>query len=216
MIRTHILLLSVCTLPLAGCGVPFMAGAAATGAYIGLQEKGARNVVMDTKLKVAVKERLTAVDIDHLLDIGVTVFEGDVLLTGVVPKKDAGLVALETARGTSDVKRVYNELFVGEYTAAQQARDLWIATQYKARLMGNRDTFPLNYTVTTVHGHVYIMGYVASDGEHRHVLHVLRTTPGVQKVHDYLRLSVSGDDPRREKLSEDLLEIEPAPSLPES
>jgi hyperosmotically inducible protein len=191
-------------------------GAAATGAYMGLQERSAEQIAMDTKVKIHIKDKLTNANYKYFGEIGVTVFEGDVLLTGVVESREEGEKILAITRGTPDVKRVYNELFVGSgYSASQRAQDTWIFTQIKARLMGNRETFPINYAVDVVNSHVYIMGYVLEDEEHEHVLHILRTTKGVTQVHDYLRLSSSGEDPRKKEAIQTNLKKEAPAVLPE-
>jgi osmotically-inducible protein OsmY len=191
-------------------------GAAATGAYMGLQERSAEQIVMDTKVKIHIKDKLTSENYTYFGEIGVTVFEGDVLLTGVVKSREEGAKILALARSTPDVKRVYNELFVGSgYSTSQRAQDTWIFTQIKARLMGKRETFPINYAVDVVNSHVYIMGYVGGDEEHEHVLHILRTTKGVTQVHDYLRLSPSGEDPRKAEPLKTNLKREAPAVLPE-
>lgn len=174
---------------LAACPAPLLVGAAATGAFIGLQERDAAQVAKDTNTKIFIKDKLTSTNFKYLSNITVNVFEGDVLLTGIVPDREAGEHVLALSRSTPNVQRVYNELLVGAtYPKQQKARDIWVSTQIKPRLLGNRQTFPINYNVSVVNGHVYIIGYATSDVEHEHVLHVLRTTQGVVQVHDYLRI----------------------------
>ncbi|MFZ2620130.1 MAG: BON domain-containing protein [Alphaproteobacteria bacterium] len=204
---------------LAGCAAPGVAmGLAATGAYVGLQERSSAQVALDAKMKVHILDRLSSAKLSYVSDVGVTVFEGDVLLTGIVPNKQQGLQVLELVRAVPDVKRVYNELFVGaDYPTKQQAQDTWIYAQIQPRLMGNRQTFPINYAISVVNGHAYIMGYVVATEEHEHVLHILRTTKGVVQVHDYLRLSASGKDPRTPDASGiNGIGMQPAPALPET
>ena len=198
-------LATVLSTQLAACPAPILFGAAATGAYIGLQERDAAQVAKDTKIKVHIKDKLTSTNFKYLSNITVNVFEGDVLLTGIVPDREAGEHVLALTRSTTDVQRVYNELLVGNsYPAKQKARDVWISTQIKPRLLGNRQTFPINYNVSVVNGHVYIIGYTTSDVEHEHVLHVLRTTQGVVQVHDYLRILQESEKPETQPIGNDV------------
>ncbi len=172
---------------LGGCAAPLVVGAAASAGYVGLQNRPAKQVAADTEIKVRIKDQLTQANFGYLTDIGIDVFYGDVLLTGVVPTNREGERVLETVRRTQGVKKVYNELFVGSaYTAGQKAKDAWIATQIQPRLLGAKDAYPLNYLITVVNNHVYIMGDTTTQGEKDHVIHILRTTRGVQQVHDYL------------------------------
>lgn len=175
-----------CTM-LAGCAAPLLLGGAATAGYIGLQNRPTEQIAADTEVKVRVKNQLSSSQINYLTDVGIDVFYGNVLLTGVVPTNAEGDKVLNLVRQTSGVKKVYNELFVGAaYTTGQKAKDAWIATQIQPRLLGAKDAYPLNYLITVVNNHVYIMGDTLNEGEKDHVLHILRTTRGVQQVHDYL------------------------------
>lgn len=177
---------------LGGCAAPLVIGAAATAGYVGLQARPAKQVANDTDLKVRLKDNLGHLKAGYLANIGVDVFYGDVLLTGVVPTQAQGDQILQLVRQTPGVKKVYNELFVGAaYTTAQRAKDAWILTQIQPRLIGTRDAYPLNYMVSVVNNNVYVMGVCGSTTEKEHVLHVLATTAGVQKVHDYLTVDTS-------------------------
>ncbi|RYG62135.1 MAG: BON domain-containing protein [Alphaproteobacteria bacterium] len=172
---------------LAGCAAPVVLGAAAGAGYIGLQNRPAKQVAADTEVKVRVKDNLTQANFGYLTDIGIDVFYGDVLLTGVVPSNKEGERVLDLVRRTPGVKKVYNELFVGSaYPTGQKAKDAWISAQLQPRLLGAKDAYPLNYLITVVNNHVYIMGDTGTQGEKDHVIHILRTTRGVQQVHDYL------------------------------
>jgi osmotically-inducible protein OsmY len=165
--------------------VPMGLGAGA--GFVGLQDRPAGQTADDTGLKLGIKKNLATVQGSWLTDIGIDVYYGDVLLTGIVATREEGEKVLDIVRRTDGVKRVYNELFVGAaYSAAQRARDGWIAAQIQPRLLGAQDAFPLNYLITVVNNNVYIMGSAGSPAEHEHVLHVLRTTKGVAQVHDYL------------------------------
>ena len=90
--RTSLRLLSatVLSVSVASCAVPVVAGVGATAAFVGLQERSAEQVALDTKIKVHIKDRLTQKNYKYFGDIGVAVFENEVLLTGIVPTKEAG------------------------------------------------------------------------------------------------------------------------------
>lgn len=173
----------------AACTVPVVLGAGAAAGYVGLQARPAEQIAADTKIKVSIKDKLTAIKFNYLADVGVDVFMNDVLLTGIVPTKEDGEKILDIARRTEGVAKVYNELFVGaQYSPSQKAKDAWIATQIQPRLIGDRETFPLNYLINVVNGHVYVIGSASSPEEYKHLLHILSTVSGVVQVHDYIRM----------------------------
>lgn len=188
MMRTPLLATALAsTLLLSGCGVPLVLGAGAAAGYVGLQTRPSGQVAADTDTKVRVKAALASKDYRFLGDIGTDVFYNDVLVTGVVPTRAEGEQVIALIQSTTGVRKVYNELFVGDaYTTAQRAKDAWIATQIKPRLIGTNGVYPLNYMISVVNNHVYALGSVSSADERNNVLHLLRTTPGVAQVHDYL------------------------------
>jgi osmotically-inducible protein OsmY len=172
---------------LGGCGVPLIMGAGAAAGYVGLQTRPSGQVAADTDTKVRIKSYLAQKDYRFLGDIGTDVFYGDVLVTGVVPTREQGEEIITLISKTQGVRKVYNELFVGSsYTTAQRAKDAWIAAQIKPRLIGTKGVYPLNYMISVVNNHVYALGSVETADERANALHLLRTTPGVAQVHDYL------------------------------
>lgn len=187
-ITNRLLLCLLATSALSGCAAPLLLGAAATAGYVGLQTRPAAQVGADSETKIRIKDRLAQARFAYLGEIGVDVFYGDVLLTGTVPTMAEAERVLQIVQQTQGVGKVYNELFTDTAsTVSQKARDTWIATQIQPRLLGTRQSLPLNYLISVVNGHVYIIGEVASSDERNHTLHVLRTTKGVVQVHDYLR-----------------------------
>jgi osmotically-inducible protein OsmY len=183
-----------CLLPLVALATsacfPLILGAGAGAGYVGLQDRPVGQTTEDTGLKISLKNNLTRLNSIYLTDIGIDVYYGDVLLTGIVATHDDGEKVLDTVRRTPGVKHVYNELFVGSaYTPAQKTRDAWISAEIQPRLFGAKDAYPLNYLITVVNNNVYIMGSASTPAEHEHVLHILRTTKGVTAVHDYLTIA---------------------------
>jgi osmotically-inducible protein OsmY len=179
--------LTVSGILLSGCALPLIAGAAGTAGYIGFQQRPSAQIAEDTNIKASIKKALTQRYEGYFTDVGVDVFYGNVLLTGMVPTEAEAEKVAAMARSLQGVNRVYNNMFVGmTYTSSQKARDTWISTKIQSRLLGTNDAYPLNYLISVVDGHVYILGSASTVAEKTHVLHVLQTTTGVVQVHDYL------------------------------
>lgn len=184
------LLLAGSALVLSACTAPLLIGAGAVAGYTAIQEKGPATVVDDVRLKTFVKDRLTQQHYTNFASIGVSVLQGEVMLTGVVNNEEERNEVVNTVRAVPDVIMVFDELIVSDaYTAAQRAEDTWIGTQIKGRMTAAKGVYAVNYTVETVQGHVYVMGLANSQSELERVLHILRTTKGVTQVHNYIRLS---------------------------
>lgn len=176
---------------LSGCAIPgaVMVGGLATGTYLGVQERGAKTAMVDTKIKTHIKDRLTGLHYSYLTGVGVSVLEGEVLLTGVLPDSTARPDIVRTVRETEGVKKVYDELVIGKTSTAERAQDTWLGTQIKARFAGAKNVYAINYITEVVQGEVYVLGLVGSQSELEQVLHIARTTKGVKVVHNYLRMS---------------------------
>lgn len=176
---------------LAGCAIPgaVVVGGLATGAYLGVQERGPKAAIFDTKVKTHIKDRLTNLNYTYLTGVGVSVMQGEVMLTGVIPDATARPDILKTVHETPGVQHVYDEIIVGTYSPAERAQDTWLATQIKGRFAGAKNVYAINYITEVVKGEVYVLGLVGSQAELEQVLHLARTTKGVKVVHNYLRLT---------------------------
>lgn len=190
-IRPAFLILTT-SLFLSACGAPgLLLGAGATAGVVGLQERPAGQTVSDTRLKVQIKQMLAEQDAGTLSDIGIDVYYGDVLITGILPSTTQGDRIVAAVRRVIGVNKVYNELFLGSvYTTGQKAKDAWISARISPLLLTDSHAYPLNYLTTVVNGHVYVFGAARTEGERDHVVHLLSTVSGVRQVHDYLRIGV--------------------------
>lgn len=172
----------------AGCA-PLIVGGVATAGYMSLQDRGVKAALWDTKVKTHIKERLTSKRYQYATEVGVSVIQGRVLLTGVVENAASAVEVEKIARAVEGVNDVYNELFTdGIYPADQYSKDTWMATHLRGRLIGAEDINATNYIVSVVNGEAYIMGLTASTSERERVLHIARTTKGVTVAHNYVKL----------------------------
>lgn len=173
---------------LTGCAPVVVGGVAAAG-YIAAQERGAQAVMTDTKIKTHIKDKLTAKHYTYLTKVEVTVLQGDVFLTGVLSSPQEAAEVERIARSVPDVKNVYNDLFSdGVYPATQYSKDSFVSTQVRGRFLSAKDVYSINYFVRVVNGNVYLIGLAGSQSEMERALHLARTTKGVQKVVNYIRL----------------------------
>ena len=171
-----------------GC-VPLFLGGVATAGYMSVQDRGAKAALIDTKIKTNIKERLTSTRYQYATEVGVNVVEGQVLLTGVVMNAKSAVEVEKIVRAVDGVESVYNELYTdGIYPAEQYTADTWILTQLRARLIGAQDVNATNYILSAVNGQVYIMGLTDSNSERERVMHMARTTKGVKRVKNYVKL----------------------------
>ena len=111
---------------------------------------------IETKAKVNINAADEGYDAAHL---SVVSFNGFVLLVGQVPSEELKTLATDVVRRIEDVRRIYNELEVGEATGAgTRANDTWITTQVKSKLLASSDTPGRRVKVVTENSVVYLMG----------------------------------------------------------
>lgn len=179
---------------LGGC-VGAVVGGGATAATAAAQERGFRGAVDDTVIRARINDLWLAHDIDMYRKVSLSVIEGRVLLTGKVEQSRVRLDAVRLAWQADGVREVINEIIVtSEGSIGAYARDTWISTQLKTRILFDRSIFSINYSIETVAGVVYLMGIAQDQAELNRVTNHARNLNYVKKVVSYVRLK---DDPRR-------------------
>ena len=139
--------------------------------------------ISDIALYTSVRKNLSAVESKFLLDIQVTVFQGEVLLTGALPSIDLIDKAIETTWKTPDVQRVYNYIRLGKtQDFVNTSFDAAAASAIKTQLMLTKGIKASNYKIVVESGVVYVMGLESSPEEWESAREVIAGTAGVQKI----------------------------------
>ncbi|MDE3016155.1 MAG: BON domain-containing protein [Pseudomonadota bacterium] len=180
---------------LSGC-VPLLIGGGTEAAVVVAQERSVGNALDDAGILVKIKDLYAQHDYKDLLaNVDVKVVEGRVLLAGNVDTPEAQIEAVRLAWQALGVKEVMNNVQVNDKSGFwNYARDVWISTQIRTKLVLTRDIRSINYSVITVNQVVYLMGIAQNQDELNRVTYVTGTTPYVQRVVSYVVLK---DDPRR-------------------
>lgn len=181
---------------LAGCvGAAVGAGAIATSAAV--QERGLKGGIDDTVIRARINSLWLDHDVDMYRLVSLSVVEGRVLLTGQVRLPQMRIDAVRLTWKAKGVREVINEIKVtDEGGIISYARDGWISTQLKSRLLFDKKILSINYSIETVNGAVYLMGIAQNQEELDRVTNHARTLRYVKRVVSYVQLK---DDPRRHK-----------------
>jgi osmotically-inducible protein OsmY len=185
----------IAALALSGCW-PILFGAGTETAVVVAQERSVGNAVDDAGILLKIKDQYARTDYKDLLaNVEIKVVEGRVLLTGNVDKPQSQIDAVRLAWTVVGVKEVINEIQISDKAGfANYARDVWISTQVKSRLLFTKDIRSVNFSIITVNQTVYVMGIAQDQSELNRVTNVCSTTQYVQKVVSYVRMK---DDPAR-------------------
>lgn len=173
---------------LAGCAPAIVGGAAVVGGSL-VKEKGVSGSLTDTQIATKIRVSLYQKNPDLHHRVSVNVQNSEVLLTGAVPTNEEHLEAVKTAWEAKGVKRVIDNIAVSEgASVGVYAKDTWITTQVKTKLLFDGDIQSANYSIKTVSGNVYVMGIAQDQAELERAINHARNVEGVKKVVSYVKI----------------------------
>jgi osmotically-inducible protein OsmY len=180
---------------LSGC-LETAVGAGAVAGSASLQERGVKGAVSDTAIRAEIDHYWLEKDHTYFINLNLQVYEGRVLVTGVVADADVRATAIQLAWKAKGVREVINEIEVVPQGTGfiDYARDSAISTELKARLLFAKDINSVNYSSEVVNGSVYFLGVAQTQGELDQALNIARNIKNVKRVVSNMLMK---DDPRR-------------------
>lgn len=148
--------------------------------------------VSDSWITSKVKSKLAADPEVNPFEIDVDTNDGVVRLSGVVESESDRREAEQIARDTDGVKRVVNQIDVGERSMGAQMSDAGITSKVKAKLAADPQVTAMNVDVDTIEGVVTLTGLVRTEDQKVEAEELARATDGVKDVRNLLE--VQGDE----------------------
>ncbi len=183
-----LLVLLALALPgLAGCASAVVGAGAAAG-IAAFEERPVKVIARDSKMSAELKIALLEISEQHFAKVGIEVFEGRVLLTGVVPTEQMRADAVSAAWKIAGIKAVLNELAIGDQALTDTARDGWITTQLTSKLTFDKHVRAINYAIETVGGTIYLIGIAQNQAELDRVIAHARSVGYVRNVISHVRV----------------------------
>ncbi len=172
---------------LGGCAGVVIGGGAAVGtaAY---QERGVRGVARDLATATKLRTKLLETGEAYVTGVGIEVYEGRVLLTGILEKEPMRAAAVNLAWKTEGVKDVINEIQIGQSSLRDIARDSWITAQLKTKITFDNKILAINFSIETVNGIVYLIGIAQDQGELDRILTHGRGIDYVRRIISHVRV----------------------------
>lgn len=187
-ILTHTAIALSLVLLTSACAPVIVAGGAGAVAAT-TSERGLGGTFDDIGIKTGIQKRWFEKDADMVKRFDLTVQEGRVLITGIARDPQQKLMASQVAWEAQGVKEVINEATLdGTMTVGSYSKDTWITTKLRTFMTFDGDVAGRNYTIETVNGVVYLMGYARSQAELDRVTNHASHIDGVQKVVSYVRI----------------------------
>ena len=154
-----------------------------------MEERSYGAIVDDAAIGTQIKGNFFNHSTDLFVDIGVTVKEGRVFLTGSVPKPDSRVEAVKIAWRSNGVREVVNEIHVTDYSSLlDSARDRWITAKLRVKITLDKEIRAVNYSIDTVNKHLYLMGIARSSAELERVFAYARSIAYVRRIVSHVRL----------------------------
>ncbi len=177
------LLLSSCTPVSLGIGAGVVAGTAA------VQEGGVSSALSDARIQTSINDLWFRHDVNMFTKLDLTINQGRVLITGVVQDPSHRVEAVRLAWKPRGVVQVINEVKVADSEGViGYAKDVWISTRLRTALILDKEVESINYSIDTVQGSVYLMGFAQNQTELNHVIDVTRRIENVKQVVSYVKL----------------------------
>ena len=180
---------------LSGC-VSAVIGAGATTGVAAVQERGLSGAIDDTKIRADINAAWLSKDNTMFRKVDLNIYEGRVMLTGVVLTEQMRDDAIHLTWQVSGVKEVINELAIdpkgqgfGDY-----AHDTWIQEKLSSRILFDKDIKNVNYVIDVVGGVVYLLGVAQDQAEMDRVIAHASDVSGVKRVINHVILV---NDPHR-------------------
>lgn len=174
---------------LGGCVVAAVGGAAAGGYTLATEERSPQQLAQDAAIGSVAHKNWADYNVDLARDLTATVYDGRLLITGIVPSTEWKEKASQLASNIDGVKEINNEVQVGQPTnLGQDARDNIVSNTLRAQLLADSQVRSTNFTVHTLNGIVYILGYARTTGERDRVLSYARNLSNVSRVVSFIRV----------------------------
>ena len=183
---TAVLLLTLLA-PLSGC-VNMVIGAGATVGVAAMEERPLKVHLRDATIATEIRYNLVEASEKFITGVGIEVYEGKALITGVVENEAMRAQALKLVWKVEGLKDVYNELQVGDNGITNFAKDSWVTTQLKSKTTFDQDVLAINYKIETVNGVVYLIGIAQSKREIDKVIAHARSLGYVKRVISHVRI----------------------------
>ena len=173
------------------CGCQFLGSLYHVGDFVGtmaLDDRSNEDDWLDTQINLNIRQKFLSEKTSYVLDIEVTVFEGEVLITGAIPTIYDMEQIVDIVWQTPHVKKVYNYMRLEnpDYFV-DSAKDALAASSARSGLTMEQDVRSVNYKLTVDDGVLYILGIAQNAEEYRRVLDVVENITGITRVVSLVR-----------------------------
>ncbi len=205
--RMSILSAALLALWTGGC-VPgaFVVGQNTLGVLV--EDRPLLRKIEDAKIHANLLKEYFRVDSGLPVDVNTNVWEGRVLLTGVVDAERKREAVLRIAGSDPRIRAVYNHIVIGSPDEVERSRaantrpaverdivkisriasDAWIEAKLNTQFLATDGVHAANYRWQSVRNKVYIIGRARTEMEKKLIVQIIRSTKGVIHVQEHIQV----------------------------
>ena len=168
----------------------------------GLQDRTGDEQIDDASIITGLTEKIEKINPDLLFDLNVDVWQGRVMLTGVMDDPLLWERLVRMLKEDRLAKKIYNEILIvpnrikgNLETVLQPSRrlkDFLVEMDVKIKLFSDDDVKSVNYHLRSVRNRIYVIGASRSEKERRRVLRLIREASGVKEVKAFISIAPAG------------------------
>lgn len=167
---------------LSGCGPAAVGSAAFSGYKVAADERSVGTIIDDSVILTTVKSKMIADEFVKARHIDVDVLNGIVYLIGVVESSSEKRMAADIARSVEGVRRIENQLVIGQTTSDQVLNDALLTSKIRVELIKTPDIRSTNIDVDTHNNVVTLTGTVRSQNEKTKIHQVVQDVARSRKI----------------------------------
>lgn len=176
------------TCGLSGCfATAIVGGTAATSSAVN-DKRSLGNRVDDATISSKIDTRLIVEKDLPSRWVSAEVIDGNVVLTGYLPRQEQIDRAVYICRHITDVRSVRSEIKLGAPPAGEILSDTWITTKVKRELFRDKEVSGFSVHVETVDGKVYLQGLVGNPLQRQRAATLAKSVKGVTSVVNLLHI----------------------------
>lgn len=174
-----------CTL-LSACAPAFVGGGmVATTSVVG-EHRTVDSNLEDSWIGMKIRSYYVQSPLVRIGNIGVSVYNGKVLLTGSATNQEEMDEAIRLAKNTRGVLGVHSEIKLQYVSPSELATDAFVTQKVKLKLLADDSVHGLDIHVKTTKGVVYLTGEVHTIRERDQAIKIVREVGGVREVVSYI------------------------------
>lgn len=171
-----------------GCLAAAIVGGGAAAGNAVMDERSIGSQVDDVNISSTIDVRLIAERDMPWRWISISVIEGNVLLTGYLPKQEQIDRAIFICKRIEGVKSVRSEILLGKPPTRELVSDSIITAGIKRKLFNDKEISGFTVHIETTAGRVYLRGVVASPLQRQRAATLAAEVDGVKSIVNLLRI----------------------------